>query len=493
MKTGQTTLLILIFAIALGIRALGIEARPIWYDEAFSLLISQHNPSVILAGTLSADTDSSAAEEHPPAYYFVLWGWMQTFGNSLISARALSILAGLGIVLLIYLIAQHLFDQSAALTASLFAAILPFQVHYAQEVRMYVFLALWLCLATFAFLRKRWILFAMSAALAQYTHNLAAIYLIPLALTPVFQKDWKTLRALTLAGFAAILIYSPWLIHLPAQLSKIQNNFWIEKPGAERLFTLLLYYVPNLPLPNDWLLPGLFLAALTVTLAAYQTCRALKHKLPDANHGLWLAYLSFAPPLLLWLISQIQPIYVERALLPSHAMFCLWLAWALTKTRLPRPIQLTAFALVIASAAMGLYQHVTYNGFPYGPYAMLDKSLSERFQTGDVIVHSSKLSYLPSIYFDRDLSQQFIADPAGGATDTLSPATMQILSLNVAEDVESASEGASRVWFVIFTRAIDEYQAAGQPMHPHLAWLDEHYHLEEVKTWGDVQVYLFTR
>jgi hypothetical protein len=162
---------------------------------------------------------------------------------------------------------------------------------------MYVLLTFWLCLATLTFLKRQWILFSIAAALAQYTHNLAAFYLIPLAFSPIFQTDWKTLRSLTLAGFAAIIMYSPWLIHLPAQISKVTSSFWIEKPGFEKLFTLFLIYLPHLPLPNNLLLPGLLLATLTIALAAFQTYRAQKEDPQKAKSGLWLAYLSFVPPL----------------------------------------------------------------------------------------------------------------------------------------------------------------------------------------------------
>jgi len=314
MKNKIPLLLILLFA--LGMRLIGIQSRAIWYDEAFSILISEQGPAAILNGTLAPDADSSAAEEHPPAYYFTLWGWIQLFGSSLIAVRLLSTLLSLGIVFLLYLIANHLFDERTALAAAFLAAILPFQIHYGVEIRMYVLLTLWLSLATLAFLKRQWILFSIAAALAQYTHNLAAFYLIPLALTPIFQKDWKTLRALTLAGFAALALYSPWLIQLPAQISKVTSSFWIEKPGVEKLFTLFLMYLPHLPLPNSMLLAGLLLATLIIALAVFQTYRAQKEKSPQAKSGLWLAYLSFTPPLLLWLASQISPLSAERALLP---------------------------------------------------------------------------------------------------------------------------------------------------------------------------------
>jgi mannosyltransferase len=483
--------LILVLALALLLRLVGVVTRPIWYDEAFSILLSQQGPSAILSGTLAADADSSAAEEHPPAYYFALWGWIQLFGNSLVSVRLLSIAFSLGIVFLLYLIVSHLFDEQTALAASFLAAILPFQIHYGVEIRMYVLLAFWLTLATFAFLKRQWVLFSIAAALAQYTHNLAAFYLIPLAFTPIFQKDWKALRSLTLAGLAAIVLYSPWLIQLPAQVSKVTSSFWIEKPGIEKLFTLFLMYLPHLPLPNSLLMAGLLLATLIIALAAFQTYRARKEKAEQAKNGLWLAYLAFVPPLLLWLVSQISPLYVERALLPSHAIFCVWLAWAFTQTKLPRPIQGFALVLILASAGMGIYQHITYKGFPYVSPAMT-QSIESKLKEGDIVIHSNKLSYLPSLYYDGTLPQGFIADPANSSVDTLSPTTQKVLHLQSFESIEDGTANAPRVWFIVYQQSLDEYTQAGQT-HPQIEYLDQHFELESIEEWDNLRIYLYHR
>lgn len=491
MNKRNLILLLSITAIALVLRLTGIQSRPIWYDEAFSILLAQQGPSAILNGTLATDTNASAAEEHPPAYYFALWGWMQLFGNSLTSARLLSVLFSLGTITLVYLITNHLFNPSTAWVAALFTSILPFQVHFGVEIRMYMMLAFWLTLATYTLLKRQWILFSLAAALAQYTHNLAAIYLIPLALTPVFQRDWKTLRSLTLAGFGSLILYSPWLMQLPAQISKVTSSFWVEKPGIEKIFTLILMYLPHLPLPGYLLPVGLLFATLVIALAAFQTYRAHKDISGNSNKGLWLAYLSFAPPLFLWMVSQISPIYVERALLPSHVIFCIWLAWAFTQTKLPQPVQVFTLCLILIASGMGVYQHITYTGFPYTSPA-LTQNLNSKLQQGDVVIHSSKLSYLPAFYFSPELPQIFIADPANSSVDTLSPATQKILNLKSIESIESGAENSDRIWFIIYQQSIEEFSQAGKK-HPHLEYLDQNFELEMFEKWGDLNLYLYKR
>jgi len=488
-----------ILILASGIRLLGITSRPIWYDEAFSILFSEKGPLAMVYGTLTP-TGTGAADVHPLGYYTLLWLWMKVFGESLIAARLLSIIAGIAAVAIVYRLASEMFDQQTGILASLLIAISPFHVHYSQEIRMYSFLALWLMLATFAYWKatqtgkvRWWVLFAISAAVAQYTHNLAAFYLIPLAVTPIIHKDWKTLKAISIAGGFALLLYLPWLVNLPAQFAKVNQAYWIERPSLARLLTLLLTFTTNLPLPDSWLGPGLFIALVVTAVALFQTYHSAKKKVEGWDSNLWVLYLTFVPPIFLFFFSQWKPIYLERALLPSGMMFSTWLAWALFRTATPRFIQYSSGCMILLASTIGIYYHVTYNGFPYGAYQELDESLREVFSPGDVIVHSSKLSLLPSVYYDRLLPETYIADAPGSGIDTLAPSTQQVLGLESQPDIQTATDDAKRVWFIIFERSNQEYVQAGYPYHPQLAWLLEHYSLKETREWGQLQVYLFSR
>ena len=486
-----------VLLLALFVRALGISSRPIWYDEAFAILFSEKGLGAMLYGTL-APTGIGSADIHPLGYYTTLWLWMKVFGGSLVAARSLSILAGIVSVYLIYLIALEVTaDLRTAYLSMVFAALAPFQIHYAQEIRMYAFLALWLLLATYAYQRgvrdghwKWWGLFSVSAALAQYSHNLAAFYLVPLALLPIFQKNWRALRAVILAGAGALILYSPWLVELPAQFTKVQNSYWVERPELSKLFTLLLVYMTNTPLPAQYTAAALAIVLIVTIVGLLQTIRHSRQTHDAA--GKWLLYLSFAPPLFLFFFSQWRPVYIERALLPSGAIFCIWLAWVIRNTNMQRALQYTLFGLLGVSSLVGIYQHLTYRDFPYGPFKALDLSLRERVGTGGVIVHSNKLSMLPAILFDRDLSQSFIGDAPGSSVDTLAAATQQVLHIQAEESIETATSNASQVWYVIFARSIAEYKAAGHTTHPDLEYLDSTYSLQSIEDWDGLRVFFYT-
>ena len=110
-----------------------------------------------------------------------------------------------------------------------------------------------------------------------------------------------------------------------------------------------------------------------------------------------------------------------------------------------------------------------------------------------MVLHSSKLSYLPSFYFNHDLPQGYIIDPTGSTVDTLAPSTRDILGLTGYEDISSATIDTSRIWFIIYQTSIDEYTSQGETNHPQLTYLESEFNLESVKKQDDIVVYLFSK
>jgi len=154
----------------------------------------------------------------------------------------------------------------------------------------------------------------------------------------------------------------------------------------------------------------------------------------------------------------------------------------------PRPIRwglLFPCALIVA---VSLWNHYTYEGFPRAPFERVAAFLSAHYQVGDIIVHSNKLSFFPTHYYDRKLPQSFIADPPGSPSDTLAYPTQEALGLFAVPDLATAVRGHDRVWLVIFRRALEEYRSAGYVDHPHRLWLEKRYTLVSLHTFGDLDV-----
>ncbi len=492
----------LILIVALVARLPGLLAKPLWYDEAFAVLFASKGPWAMVSGTLALEA-GVAADVHPLLYYTVLWGWGNLLGNSPVVVRSLSVLMGLLIVLVGYLLACQLFGIRTGEASGWLLALSPFQVHYAQEVRMYALLGLLLLSATWVYWKAlqggsfwMWVSFSsVLGAAAQYTHNLAVLFLVPLALTPVWLRNWRAVRNTVLSGAGAMILYLPWLVKLPSQLAKVRQAYWIEVPGAVELVRTLLTFTSGLPVWRLALPVAVFSAVLLAVTGAYATLVSVREGSEGVTRAAWIAYLAAVPVLLMFVISQRQPIYLDRAMLPSGALFLIWLAWAFTGSPLARYrllLRTGLFALAVA-LALGLASYYTYRGFPYAPFAELDQFLVENRREDEVILHSNKITAIPSVYYEPDLTHEYLRDPPQSGSDTLARPTQQVLGLYASNNLKDAIGEAQGVWFVFFPAEVEQYRAEGFPEHPALSGLQKSFRLVDEHTFRELKVLHFVR
>ncbi len=486
--------LLLILLLALGLRLVALGSRPLWYDEAFSVLFSEKGLNAMLYGTLTR-VNGGAAEEHPLLYYVTLDGWMRVFGQSPDMVRLYSVLLSLITIVMLYLLAAELFGERTGLAAALIAAVAPFYIQYSQEARMYALLGLLLVAATWCFMRGwrtggvgYWIGFGILSGLSMHAQQLAGFYLAALGFVPVLARRPRQIIRTALAAGLALLIYLPWLINLPTQLGKI-SNYWILRPApVQPLVTLWSFVFADIETRQVLVVVVSLLAvALLVVFLAYRAWSAIRRHTPDRAPLLFTLWLAAAPILLMWLVSQWRPVYLTRGLLPSGLMLYLALAWLLTRARLPRPILGVIAIPWAATTIAGLYALYTWNTFPRPPFADVDQFIAAHRQDGDQVVHANKLTMLPMVYYNRTLAQSYIRDVPGSSDDTLARPTQETLHLLTDECITAAARGSRRVWFVIFQRQIDEQNGVS----PDLQWLDAHYRRDSIQTFNDLLVYLY--
>jgi len=488
-----------VLVVALLARLPAIISRPLWYDEVFAILFSAEGPRAMSNGTLLVE-QGIAADVHPLGYYTLLWAWQAVAGDSPVAVRALSVVLGLVLVYLGYRLSRKLFDERIAIVAALTLALSPFQIHYSQEVRMYTLLAVLLLGATLVYWRalergslRPWLIFAVLAAGAQYTHTLASLFLIPLALTPLWRRQWSNLWKTALAGALAALLYLPWLVYLPSQLSRIRWAYWIPQPGLVELIRTWLVFTAGLPVPQALLALILFGTVLVTTLGVWGTIRGVRFKDPSFQNGIWILYLTVSPVLLMFLLSYWQAVYLERALLTSGAIFLLWLAWALSTPRLSSLYAWTGRVALFGTFTLGLFGYYTYRGFPYAPWPQLNENLTTELRDGEIVLHSNKISALPSRYYSPEIQHLYLPDPPGSGSDTLAPATQEVLDFRAEIDIAQAVGEAKGVWFIIFPREELDYQAEGFQQHPSIAWLSEQLALDSVSQFGELEAYHFVK
>ncbi len=508
--------LALILLLGLALRLIHLGGRPLWYDEAFAVLFAEKGLSAMLYGTLTP-VAGGAADIHPLLYYTTLNIWMGLFGQSPFTVRLWSVILGVATIAVIYGIGRALFDHRLGLAAALITAIAPFHIQYSQETRMYALLGLLLASATLCFIYgwrdaspansstggrgrlavwRGWIAFGILSGLAMYTQQLAAFYLVALGLVPLLARRWIIFRGVVMGAVIALVIYSPWLVNLPGQLQKVQSYYWLEPPSIARpLLTLRSFLSVSLDFPPPASMVAFFGALFVTLLVMVQLILSLRQRRTKADrHRLLLVlWLTLFPMMAMWLISQIQPLYLERSLLPSALMAYVVLAWYFTRSGLPRPIASVVGVACLILAGVGLYYQYTWATFPNSPFNTVGEFIRQSWQPGDVVVHQNKLTALPMIYYERDLTQGYIGDRPGSSDDTLALPTQEALRLLADGCVGAAGQGAERIWWVAFAFAEAQYAAAERPEYQQaMDWLTAHYTLASQQTVNDLQITLFT-
>jgi mannosyltransferase len=497
-----------ILLLAFALRLVNLNGRPLWYDEAFSVLYAEKPLATIFSGTVS-QVEGAAAEEHPLLYYLALHAWMGLTGQTPEAVRLLSVLFGVGTVLATFFLGRYLFDQRAGLLAALLTAVSPFALYYAQETRMYALLGLAALATVYFFARAwveqkwwQWLAYALSGAITLYAHNLGALFLAGLGAWVVWtwwrERQLRRVRPFFLSSALMLLLFSPWLAILPGQLGKIEQAYWVTRPDLVSLLqTAMIFHFAydNQALPG-WLLPLAIAFSLLIPVILWLEWRR-GVKATSLTVGKFpapislLVFLIFLPLAIVFLISQWRPIFVVRAFLPSALAYYVLVAGILLKAATPRPIRWGTLIIAAMIALFSLQNHYRYAEFPRSPFAETAVFLAqEAASPGDMIVHSNKMTFFPTHYYDRSLPMSFIADEPGSPADTLAAATQEALGLTATPDLETAVADHPRIWFVVFQAALAEYEAVGQT-HPHLAWLNTHYRQTHLTQFNDLSVYTF--
>jgi 4-amino-4-deoxy-L-arabinose transferase-like glycosyltransferase len=423
---------------------------------------------------------------------------MEVFGQKPLAIRLLSVVLSIAVMIVLFRFASILLDRNTALAAVALYALSPIQVHYGQEARMYVMLTLLLLIATWGMWRLLedggwidWLILGISSALAVYTQALAVIYLICLFLIPFYLRRWDRILAVFFGGLIALIVYTPWLIQLPGQINLIQNSYWIQRPGVVELIQTVIAFNAGLPLVGPWLPVGLGLSVLLLALLTWQSVVSLKNRHAHSHKIGAILLLALGPIVLLFLISQLWPVYVIRGLLPSAVLYLVWIGSIVALDSIKRLDRGVIAAIVMALFSVGLLNHYQYQDFPYAPYQDINEYISENLAEDGIIVHSNKITMLPAYYYDQSLPHVFIADQPESGSDTLTIPTQEVIGIEEQADIESAVDGHKHVFLVIFEREIREYQQAGVEIHPNLNYLRANLKEQSLGSFGGVLVYEF--
>src|SRR3990172_6505355 len=219
------TPILLIAAIA---RFMWLGHAALWYDESGTAWMATLPWARMVAAT--------AGDMHPPGYLALMWVWVRLFGVSEFAVRLPSLVFTLLAIPLTWRIGTRIgLNRTALIIGAALMAVMPSQILYAQEARMYALLQLEVLIALWAVLEFRWLTFGLTLAAMLWTHNYGVVYAVPLnalALVMVVVEcrrknipaiATRPLTMLIAANAFALASWLPWLGVLSAPMGGVRG------------------------------------------------------------------------------------------------------------------------------------------------------------------------------------------------------------------------------------------------------------------------------
>lgn len=245
-----------------------------------------------------------------PFYQFLLAAWLKIFGDSIVSARFLSVLAGTLVLVLVYLFARKITGKIwIALLITAILAISPWEIWYSRNIRFYQVLQFLTILSFWSFF-KGFIdkdgriyqhIFFIALTLTLLAQEIS-LTLLPAFLLGFlyFYRPFKFLKdlhivvgsLLTLSifiyclGFSSIKLLTPLAaisdstasylrLHF-SNITELTANIFIGPDRMQTIYSLfftmgLIYFIKNKSGKNIYLSVSIILQIIIVTLISYQT------------------------------------------------------------------------------------------------------------------------------------------------------------------------------------------------------------------------------
>lgn len=426
--------------IALGavLRLLLIWNAGMWYDENFSLMLSRLPLLDMLAAT--------AGDVHPPLYYLLIWPLGQIPGLPAWALRLPSALFSI-VTLALYprLLAHLQVPATVQQIAFVLLAIMPMQLHYAQEARMYALLEMLFALGVLAVFESRPLMLCTAATCLLYTQNYGLLYVATLFILTLLLRG-PFIRNLLGAIAAAMIAWLPWLPVMQAQLAEIQGHYWIFFTPGWVLYSLWkLFWASSL---NH--VAGL-MSSMIVTFAWLLVATwYLLTRRPAA--WLQIGLLGYGPLILAVVASLfVTPMVLPRPLIGITPFLYLACAYPLGRIASMRHwLYAAAFLLPMFVTSLGgyyVFNKAQKEADGNGDVAAVTSYIRDNWRPGDALYFSGDSPYVNYSPYLEDLPRYLKPDCTERPQGALSNKTRKALHATMAP-FDVVSSQYNRIWLV---------------------------------------------
>lgn len=202
----------------------------VWFDEAYTLSLIQHNYSEVI--------EILKSDMHPPLYFISLKFFCEIFGYSIPITKAFSVLGYIATLSLGLTVIKKHFGRKTSTVYMLTVGAIPMSLYFSVQQRSYqwsIFFVTLCFIEALLFIKsckyRHCIIFVIAALFAAYNHiyALLAVGIIFAFLNIyIFTKSKKLIKTIILSDISIIIGYFPWIFPLLYQTESASGSFWLK-------------------------------------------------------------------------------------------------------------------------------------------------------------------------------------------------------------------------------------------------------------------------
>ncbi len=499
---------------AFALRVWLLDDQNVWWDEVLAIWAVRQDWLRMTLWT--------AADVHPPVYFWLLKAWVSLAGEAELAARFISLICGMVTVAALYPLSRILLGRRVALLATCLLAFSRFHVWWSQEMRMYIVATMWGVLSLYLLLRwcmaenwysvpRSWrgwwpsgmgarpqhparlaLLYVLATTAGLYTlylfvtivliENLFFLYLL---LHPSPPKRKRALVRWILAQVAVLMLSAPWLaVALPRM-----RSWCVAEPFSLRIFVRLYATLLTLGISTyveryvALVAPFFAIVVAAIGMLWWPAVRRLRGAptaagsqppTPDEARqarsiSLLLGLYPLVPTLVVYVLTRPRGLFYSprveaRYLVLFAPTFYLLLAWSLDLLyRRVRWVGLVALILVAAVFAWTLPGH--YAGrYLRDEHQTMARVIAAYAEPGDAVVLVSGNRYPIFGYYYERLPEGSAHQPVYAVPRY----TLQVTADNVERELAPLVASHTRLWLAQINAPMEDPQGLVK------SWLDQH-------------------
>lgn len=423
--------------------SLGAFHTNIWFDESYSVAISNHSFSEIW--------NIGGNDVHPVFYYMMLKIVSLIFGNNILVFRLFSIVP---IVILSILGITHIrkdYGERTGIIFSFLTLFLPIIAAYSSEIRMYTWVMLFVTITAIYANRiyknelsiKNWVIFALFSLLSAYTHYYGLMFagIINVILFIYLLKNRKgknkDLKIFIIQAIVECLLYVPWLYYFIKQLTSVGGGYWIKLEFPDILYNVLgIQYMGSLS--------NIFGFCFAICLYIYlgfviYRCKKERISVKNARNSLLLYVLIV---FIAFLISLKSPILYPRYLMTITGLLIFFIADIMAKEK-SKYITIEICIIIFVTSLISNINIINNN---YDNTNMKQiEYLEENIKDDDIIVYSNiGNGSVFAVYF-KDNKQYFYNGDHWNVEEAYKAYGPQ---METVEDLDFLKDYKGRIWII---------------------------------------------